>query len=213
MYVSRMRSHPGGSSPGTNEGSPVHILQRPPETALGPWMRTLKVSRKGYRERDRPGCFDTRVWAHRPPASAGGWFQDPPFLGTEAPGSSSRLPGRPWAWYMGKPVFHTLDRPGGYHTPIRNLRSSGTGKPEPDEEVSTNRSGDPRDPLRKGRGNPNPETRTIPEDDPGHRGYSREGNQGNLEEFTRHPIEVASSFCDRGGYRVKPERETLNQRG
>jgi hypothetical protein len=90
---SRMGSHPGGNPTGTNEGSPVHILQRPSEAAFGPQKGALRVSRKGYRERDRPGCFDTRGLGSPPHLPRHeGWFPDPLFLGTTDQGRARVCP-------------------------------------------------------------------------------------------------------------------------
>jgi hypothetical protein len=109
-------------------------------------------------------------------ASAVGWFPDLSVLGSKVTGSSSRLPGRPWAWFAGQPVYHTLDPPGGYQPPIRNLRSSGTGQPEPDDEVSIHRPGVPPGTLVKRTGFPDPGSKDLPEAHPGHRGIHVPGS-------------------------------------
>jgi len=159
---SRKGSCLGRSSFGTDEGSPEHVLQRASETTFGSWKTSLEGIPKGIK---CEGSFlgvrsEEQGLAAHWPRSMGGSRKDP-IPGSEPGGRSSRLPGRPWAWYAGSPVFHTLDPPGGYHTPIRNHCSSESGQPGSVGEVWSTGLVFPQEPLWKGRGNPNSEARTF----------------------------------------------------
>lgn len=170
----------------------MHVLQRRSETALGPWKRGLEGIPQGIQCKGSvPYASALGAWARRSMASAVVRFPSLQVLGPVTLGSSSRLPGRPWAWIAGKPVFHTLDPPGGYQPPIRNLSSSGKGQPKPDDEVSIHLPGVPSGTLVKRTGFPDPGSKDLPGAQPGYRGNPRTHLRGNPEISARRPIDAA----------------------